>query len=371
MAGLLRLSAVITAFLVLCLAMVYAGEVKVAKTDSTQAGPDDAAVQKAIDLALDWLAKNQEADGRWDGEKNAGEDVDAGITGLAVLALLGGGSTETEGKYKDNVAKAIDWIIKQQDARGCIKTGYTFGKTGYNHAIAALALCETYGKSKVKRTGEAAQKAVDYSVKVHQKPGSGWRYEPGQDPDTSITGWFVMHLKAAKDAKLKVPDSAFTGAMAWLDSVTDIEKQPGRVGYASKSNGGRAMAASAMYARMLMGIKPKTPLIQLGAKYLVEELPAWNRLSAAEQGPDKTGLNYYYWFFGTRALAMVGGDYWKAWLPALRKTLIENQRREGDGGVGGTWDTLGLWANSGGIVFTTAMGALCLETSPPEPTKGK
>jgi hypothetical protein len=116
-----------------------------------------------------------------------------------------------------------------------------------------------------------------------------------------------------------------------------------------------------MYARMLMGVKAKTPIIELGAKYLVEELPEW--------GNANERVNFYYWFFGTRALAMVGGDYWKAWQPVLRKVLVEKQRRDGD--VAGTWDTVCHWSPRGGLVYMTALGALCLETAPPESPKAR
>ena len=51
------------------------------------------AVFDAIDLGLEWLARNQESDGRWDSGKWRGGGHDLGVTGLAILAFLGNGNS--------------------------------------------------------------------------------------------------------------------------------------------------------------------------------------------------------------------------------------------------------------------------------------
>jgi hypothetical protein len=44
----------------------------------------------------------------------------------------------------------------------------------------------------------------------------------------------------------------------------------------------------------------------------------------------------------------------------MRDVLVEHQSREGD--LAGSWDPKGdNWAATGGRVYTTALGALCLE----------
>jgi len=56
-----------------------------------------------------------------------------------------------------------------------------------------------------------------------------------------------------------------------------------------------------------------------------------------------------------------GGDHWNVWNQALKKTLVENQRKDGD--YDGSWDVhmneLGL--RSGGRVRSTALACMCLE----------
>ena len=54
-----------------------------------------------------------------------------------------------------------------------------------------------------------AQKAVDCSLHVFQKPYGAWRYDPKKSEETSVTGWFIMQLKSARIAGLKVDNSGF------------------------------------------------------------------------------------------------------------------------------------------------------------------
>ena len=64
----------------------------------------------------------------------------------------------------------------------------------------------------------------------------------------------------------------------------------------------------------------------------------------------------------------MGGDTWKAWNAGLKPTLLDNQRKGGpmDGSeqdVDGSWDYEGdpYGKKKCGRVYTTALGALCLE----------
>jgi hypothetical protein len=116
-------------------------------------GGDD--TENAVNRALEWLARHQEPEGKWDGEKYEGEDTDSALTGLAALAFLGAGHTERTGKYKNNVLRAVDWIIKDQGANGCIGASSTRGGLGYHHAICGMALSEAFGMAKVAATGAA------------------------------------------------------------------------------------------------------------------------------------------------------------------------------------------------------------------------
>jgi len=324
------------------------------------------ASESAVDAALRWLARHQEPDGHWDTRKYESPiEVDEGCSGLACLAFLGAGHTERAGQYRQNVKTSVEWLIKQQDGNGAI--GKNGGYFGYHHAICGLALAEAYGMARNPKVGEAAQKAIDWSVDSHQHDYSGWRYMPKDNRgcDTSVSGWFIMQLKSAKIAGLKVEGKGFAGAMSWLDSVTTKpgevagDTYGGRCGYDSKTTIRPAMTAVGMVGRLFMGTKPNDPILIGGAEHLLDVLPQWsNAVVGHESGK---GTHFYYWYYGTLAMFQVGGKYWQAWNGVTRDMLIQHQRKGGD--EDGSWDcnTDDIASRLAGRVYTTALGALCLE----------
>ncbi len=326
------------------------------------------ASESAVDAALRWLARHQEATGRWDTVKyeaqHHGGAVDTGATGLATLAFLGAGHTERAGKFKKNVSAAIGWLIQQQKANGeILANGET--QNGYHHSIGGLALAEAYGMARTPRTGKAAQLALDYSINIHQRDYDGWRYSPKSAGDTSVTGWFVMQLKSAKVAGLRVEGKGFSGAMNFVEKMTskageDNDPYGGRVKYMGDRKYTQCMTSVGMVCRLFMGVKSNDPVMRGGADFMLQALPSWKGgASMPRYENEEGGVSFYYWYYGTLAMFQMGGDYWKQWNVALRDMLIKNQRKGGD--EDGSWDVRGLYGRNGGRVYTTALGALCLE----------
>ena len=119
---------------------------------------------------------------------------------MALLAFQGAGHTHKNGKYKEQVNRGWRVLLKMQDKDGNFYHGDEDGHRLYSQAQAMIAVCEIYGMTKDSMFREPAQKAVDYAVKIQAQEG-GWRYRPGQDSDTSVTGWFVMGLQSALDGR--------------------------------------------------------------------------------------------------------------------------------------------------------------------------
>ena len=310
------------------------------------------ATESAVEAALRWLKRHQEADGSWDVAKYdcpSGNNTRCrvGVTGLALLAFLGAGHTEKTGKYRDNVRRAVAWLIKQQNKEGALGRVGSH-KFGYEHAIAGLALAEAYGMAKVPATREAAQKAVDWTVKKHQVPYGGWRYSAREPGDTSVTGWFIMQLKSAKVAGLKVDHGAFQGATKFLDEVT---RPDGRSSYMKNRGPTHIMTSVAVVGRQFMGVRNTEPLLKNAADYMLRtKLPEWQGSAYG---------TFYYWYYGTLGMFQMGGERWKKWNKALKPVLLTNQRKGGD--EDGSWDLLGGLDKRAGRAYTTAMGALSLE----------
>ncbi len=307
------------------------------------------ATEKAVEEALRWLARHQEAAGHWSAKKWGGAaGNDEAVTSLATLALLSAGYTEKSGKYRDNVRRALSWMAKQQKADGRI------GTDDLTHALCTQTLAEAYGMTKNPVIGRAAQKAIDRALKA-QKPRSGW---PKAKPDLATTAQYALALKSARVAGLKVNVAGFQGAMAFLNKITDKQ------GHCRNLPGGAKaappMTARGMLSKMFMGVPSTDKAVAGGAKHLLTALPSWGKKGA--------GVDFNYWHWGTLAAFRTGRQPWKKWNEALKKALLLNQRKGGvtDGSVkdvAGSWGPpAGPKSKKLGRAGATALGALCLET---------
>jgi hypothetical protein len=342
----------------------------------------NAATENAVNLALRWLAYHQEPDGSWSIKKHGGTKLDdtceVGVSALALLAFLGAGHTEKIGEYKENVKKAVAYLISQQKATGEIgdnraASGWVTG-SGYNHPIAGMALAEAFAMARIAKTGEAAQSAVYYSVETYwDKDLKIWRYAPPTTnqklalaANVSVVGWFVMQLKSAKVAGLHFDHASIYGHVSdWLDKLKRGEKGAkgdapyGNHRYAYAAGDARPSVANtsmALVCRLFMGM-PAQELAD-GGEYLMTETPEWEAKNGATCAP-RGACPHYYWYYGTLSMFQMGGAHWKKWNESLQKTLVPNQRKDGD--FAGSWDLLGSDGPFAGRAYTTAMGALCLE----------
>ena len=222
---------------------------------------------------------------------------------------------------------------------------------------------EAYGASGDSTLEDPARRAVDLSLRA-QNPNFGWRYGiRSGDNDTSLTGWFVQALGAAKNAGLDVPEEAFRGAQAWFDRAT--ASQSGATGYRAPDGASSyllkqqgkyeplpCMTAVAVLGRILSGQRKSDELILKGSLRLMKSTPLWPKKNVRT-------VNMYYWYYGTYAMFQIGGDDWKRWNKAMRKALLGRQNRSGHGA--GSWDPVGEWGIAGGRVYSTAINVLTLE----------
>jgi hypothetical protein len=315
-----------------------------------------AGTQTAVMEGLRWLARNQRKDGRWSlvgpyqsGLDKGAENMEA-ATGMALLAFQGAGFTPRSNPsepFTKVVRRAWDRFLKQQDEQGnFFQSGRTHARL-YTHAIGTIALCELYGMTGDSRYREPAQRAIDYCVKI-QSPEGGWRYFPGKDSDTSVTGWFMMALQSARMAGLDVPSDTLDRTSQFLDSV---ERDGGRrYAYQSKDAATRSMSAEGLLCRQYLGWARSDPRLQEGADLLIEYLPTW------ESGE----RNAYYWYYATQVCHHMEGRHWRHWNEAMRKVLPANQVRQGR--ERGSWIPSGdKWGHAGGRLTITCLSIYMLE----------
>ncbi len=310
--------------------------------------------EAAVARALSWLARHQEADGRWDGQlydRACGAcdgaspyDVDIGLTGLSLLCFLGAGHTHVEdGPYRDHVRRALQWLKSQQDERGDLRQGETL----YSHGIATIALAEALTMTGDATLQQPVRRAVEFLLAAQNRRTGGWRYEPGDEGDTSVLGWQIMALRSAMSAGVSVPPQALAGAERWLSRVED-RGQPGLVSYRPGQRPSPAMTAEALFVRQLLGARPEAPRVQNALALIARTPPVWSA------GPDT-----YYWYYATLALFHHQGPGWTRWNDLLQPELLGRQERGGR--VDGSWPAEGEWARVGGRVYQTAICTLMLE----------
>lgn len=349
-------------------------------------GPKEAA---ALEAALDWLVRHQDASGAWrpagfieqcarhaehpacDG---AGDDADrVGVTALAMLALLGDGSTLSRGSRRDAVRAATLWLLAERDS----ETG-RFGDAKrttfmYDHAFATHALSEALVSDEDPTLRGAVQAAVDYLARVQiRRDGerTAWSYNtPGMEEhvDSSLTSCVLLALVAARDAGVEIAPEVFAGGLKLLEKLTD--PTTGRTGYDSPGSysarvtgvndhmaldRAEPLTALALAARLACGERGKTqPMLAKGVALLLQRPPQWN---AAEHR-----IDFYYWCWGAQAMSWLGGEFeTRPWIKPLREALLDGQAPV-QGSLGSWSPRHDPWGYTGGRVYVTAMGALAFE----------
>ena len=307
--------------------------------------------EEAVERALGWLAIHQRQDGSWNFNHlsdacqhyctNPGsEGSKTAATGLALLPFLGAGYTHKEGEFQDAVQRGLDYL-KSHGIR--ISYGNDLRDSSmYGQALATIALCEAYGMTHDAELKEAAQGALDYIAYAQDAGTGGWRYNPGEPGDTTVTGWMLMALKSGQMARLDVKSPAIFGAQRFLNSVQNQDGS--QYGYQSRKPRPTTTAVG-LLCRMYGGWRRDNPALAKG----VALLDAW--------GPSKNSL--YYDYYATQVLFHWAGPEWDAWNAKLREHLISTQGRVGH--KTGSWFFESQQSAAGGRLYNTAIATMILE----------
>ena len=324
------------------------------------------ATEASVNAALEWLVAAQHTSGGWQAvahgagtervvlghdRRGAGAQADTGVTGLALLALLGAGQTHTTGRHQATVRRGLSYLVQAQGADGNLAGRASLFARMYCHGIATFALSEAYAMTGDRRLEPAVRRAIGYTLASQHPVTGGWRYQPGDPGDTSQHGWQVMALKSAELAGVEVPSEAYRRASRFLQGVASGARR-GIASYRPGAGPSRTMTAEALVCRQLLGAGPivgrdDRPAGDESAAYMLQELPSGDR------------PNLYYWYYATLGLYQHQGPSWQRWNAALKQTLVDAQITEGR--QAGSWDPDTVWGGYGGRVYSTAMAALCLE----------
>jgi len=321
-----------------------------------QTGGDEA-TEAAVEAALRFLAADQRPDGSWDpttsgagretrtlgtDRKSAGRKATTGLTGLALLSMLGAGNTHQQGPFADNVRRGLTYLILNQKPDGSMAGEADPYEANYCHGMAALAMCEAAAMTRDPAAIASASAAVRYTMNMQHPTTGGWRYVAGDPGDLSQLGWQAMVLEAGRAAGVPTNQQTFTLTSRFVRSVRG-GSAGGLASYRPGDGPSRTMTAEALATRLLLGEQVPAAEIREAEDYLLRQPPGIGR------------DNFYYWYYASIALHQLQDDAWRSWNAAMKSHLLARQT------ASGSWPTDSEWGGYGGRVYTTSMAALCLE----------
>lgn len=322
----------------------------------------------AVQKGLEWIAKNQQRDGHWEAN---GAQYPTSMTALAGLALLMEGSTMREGKYADNIRRAVDWLVERSQRNGLIGNPNNFSESSrymYGHGFGMLFLASVYGEEedgeRRKKLEDVLTRAADFCVKAQTNRG-GWGYVSAADgqnfDEGSVTITQLQGLRACRNAGIVVPKKGIDDAVEYLKKSTTPK---GGVIY-SLAHGGAAMGgerppltAAAVSCAFNAG-EYGSDLAKKWIKFCQTSIPI------DKSGRDSFGHWEYTHFYYSQAIYILGEDGYAKMFPGsqpseqlrwskYRETVFDyltsRQSQDGSWGQGHI-----------GTIFTTACHMVILQ----------
>lgn len=298
------------------------------------------AAATAVRKGVEFLAKSQNAEGGWSGG--------AGITASCALALMAQGHVPGSGEYGPQVGKAIQSLLKSQQADGLIYSVDMGHAPMYHHALATLALAEVWGQTGDRRLRDGLRKAIDLICSSQNQEG-GWRYQPKvADADLSVTVMQLMALRAAKDAGLDVSKEVIDAGIEYVKHCHNGKGSGKDGGFAYTPNGPSSWARTgAGITSLQVAGNYRANEVGEGIEYIMQFAPV------GEKKPDEEqwfSYGAYYCTMGLyqgQALGASGRKHWQQYYPAMVRELTARQKPDG------------RWTGPN-EPYPTAMAVLCL-----------
>jgi hypothetical protein len=158
----------------------------------------------------------------------------------------------------------------------------------------------------------------------------------------------MMAMQSARMGELKVPEKTLQEINKFLDSVS--HEYGSYYSYQDNSPPSKSMTAEGLLCRQYLGWQRDDDRLVVGANYLIENLPDW----------DRSDRDAYYWYYATQVCHHMEGKHWQAWNNVMRELLPQKQVKTGR--ERGSWDPSGFrWNSEGGRLFITCLSTYMLE----------
>jgi hypothetical protein len=281
---------------------------------------------------LDFLIKNQRADGHWEDEGGH----HAATTALAGLALVMERKLKFEDdrpithdkKYAASIRKAVDWLMARSRAGrdGLIFSEHPSETAGYmqGHGLATVFLAGAYRQEPREDLAEVLTRAVKYTARAQSSQG-GWyhtsRVEGHDFADVSETAVQIQALQAAENAAIPVPAEVLGAAQEYLKKALG---EPGEKAGAARDRSRLADDAAGLVNCLFPDNRYRGMRDEQGEKWLQYCQSAVPMRRDIQFGRDE--LTHYYY---AQALRSQDGKTWTDYHTAMVEHLKSCQNEDG------------------------------------------
>jgi hypothetical protein len=305
--------------------------------------------RKVVGQGLDWLAYNQHKLGHWSAQGR----YPTAMTALSGIAFLCEGSTATQGKYSENIRRAVDYLIRQSRDNGLIGDPLRDDRYTYGHGFSMLFLSQVLGEEEDEdRRAELIDvltRAVKFTGQAQTEAG-GWGYVSAKDgggfDEGSTTITQVQGLRGCRNAGIPVPKEIIDKAVKY---IKDCTLPDGAVQYSSKGGGGRPPITAAAIACLFNAGEYDNDFVPRMMKYCEQNLGRDTR--------NNSGHWHYAHFYYSQVLYREGGEKWDSYRSEIEAKLIREAKEVSLGDQTGVeWDQGMI-----GSVYTTALNLIILQ----------
>jgi len=317
--------------------------------------------EKAVELGLAWLAKNQGEAGNW-------QSKDLGLVALGALAFLSDGHAPGRGKYGESVRRALDYILANAKPSGLLNISSS-GRDMYNHGLSLFVLTQAYGLTSDRRMGKVLDRGLKLITDIQSDDG-GWDYKAVRQTrghDLSIAVMQAKALRGATDIGLEIPPQTIELAIQYVRSTYKVmsnnpdnkdygnhpeAKFPGSFTYSGNKTT-TAMAACGAVCLQEFGLY-KDFRIHRSMDKVIDDI---NQRMRVEKG--KVPFDAYTMYYVGQGLYQIGGKRWREGYPKIRDAIVKTQTRSKDDSSNGAWDG-GRVGGKPGRLFGTAVSVFVL-----------
>jgi hypothetical protein len=287
------------------------------------AAEKDTRQKTVVSKGLDWLAYTQSRTGHWSAKNGA---YPTAMTALAGIALLCEGSTTTQGKYQENIRRAVDFLINRSRDNGLIGEPATDDRYTYGHGYSLLFLSQVLGEEedelRRQRLVEVLTKAVEFTGRAQTKAG-GWGYVSAKDgggfDEGSTTVTQVQGLRGCRNAGIKVPKEIIDQAVGYIRRCTN--PSDGGVQYSSQGGSSRPAITAAAIACLHNAGEYDDKYVPRMLKYCEKNL--------SNVGTDGFGHWHYAHYYYSQVMYRESGKAWEKYFAGIKPKLIAEATEDG------------------------------------------